>query len=229
MQNQSSGQSEVFGSVKSATAGRSGAQSQASTERARIAPEGLGLDGIEIDTLPAAPGGSETHPRRMPRGERMAFCPESGKRIYLEIHLNRDTLETRHCYVRQDMCLRFHDGFTEADMEAGWTHTLACYAEDFSEVQIEAIKARAAAFHQTYWRELMSTHSTTRVVRNGEHFVVHEVGTSPGFGGRIFKVDWFDKGRVPTVCNLSGQGTVPAWLRDELPDNAVITEVEAAP
>lgn len=96
--NGSPGRLSAFRAVKPATAGRSGAQPKASTERARIAPAGLGLDGHEPHTLPAAPGGSETHPRRMPRGERwsdndvphghrsargrLAYAVQHGERIW---------------------------------------------------------------------------------------------------------------------------------------------------
>ena len=100
-----------------------GAQAQPSTERVRIAPAGLGLDGTAPDTLPAAPGGSETHPRRMPRGERLD-CVAG---LWLEVHMNSDTLEMRHCFVPLEECLRFHRGYTEADAEAGWRHTIAAH------------------------------------------------------------------------------------------------------
>ena len=121
-----------------------GAQAQPSTERVRIAPAGLGLDGTAPDTLPAAPGGSETHPWRMPRGERLD-CVAG---LWLEVHMNSDTLEMRHCFVPLEECLRFHRGYTEADAEAGWRHTIAAPAAGFSDESIEWIKVQAQSFHR---------------------------------------------------------------------------------
>jgi len=229
MHNQRSGQSEVFRSVKSATAGRSGAQPLASTERARIAPEGLGLDGLESNTLPAAPGGSETHPRRMPRGERLVVSDTSAARMYVEIHLNCDTLDARHCYVAREKCLGFHEGFTNADLSASWYQTFASPADAFTEAQIQAFKGWTQEAYKTYWRNLIASRRDQHVVYEGTHFVLHEAGARLGYGGPVYKVDWFDKRRAPTLCNLADQRKVPAWLRAELPDNAVISEVGAVP
>lgn len=46
---------------------------------------------------------------------------------------------------------------------------------------------------------------------------MHELGTGAGFDGAAFEVTWLD-GQEPSVCNLSGQDRVPAWLRDRMPD-----------
>lgn len=54
------------------------------------------------------------------------------------------------------------------------------------------------------------------------HYVVHELGVGCGYDGDAFEVIWLDESRPPLVCNLSGQGTVPAWIRERLPDNAVV-------
>ena len=76
-----------------------GAQPQASTERARIAPEGLGLDGRELSYAAGNAGGRESHPRRMPRGERLEL-------LALGLSDRRGCLSAKHevdgFHLRQD-------------------------------------------------------------------------------------------------------------------------------
>lgn len=139
-------------------------------------------------------------------------------------HIHDDTLRTRHCLVNGSAALRFHAQFTRADHEAGWRQVKAESAEGQSPESIAAAEAEVAAFARAYWVDLDAECVGSRVISEGEHYVMHELGTGAGFGGAAFEVTWLD-GRAPTVCNLSGQGRVPAWMRERMPDSGRVREL----
>ncbi len=65
-----------------------------------------------------------------------------------------------------------------------------------------------------------------QVIINGEHFMLGETeGPFRGFGGRRFKIQFFD-GRIIETTNLWGQGPIPELFRHMLPDNAVFLPVD---
>lgn len=83
--------------------------------------------------------------------------------------------------------------------------------------------ADAIVSDRAFWLDL--TARVDSIISNGEHYVAHELGGG-GFNGRAFRVDWIDTSRSPLICNLSGQGKIPVWLRPKLPDNANITSLD---
>lgn len=139
----------------------------------------------------------------------------------VEIHINDDTRETRHCFTEQP--LRIHAGFTREDAAAGWRQVLAFTASPTADAEslarIEQAKSNALEQMVAYWTGLAGA-DVLRVIRNGQHYVAHELGVGIGFGGGAFRVEWLAPDREPTVCNLSVQGRIPVWMRDKLPDNA---------
>jgi DNA-directed RNA polymerase subunit RPC12/RpoP len=66
-----------------------------------------------------------------------------------------------------------------------------------------------------------------QVIINGEHFMAYAEtdGIVRGFGGRRFKIQFFD-GRIVETNNLWGQGPIPDQFRSRLQDNAVFLPVE---
>ncbi|MFE1767262.1 hypothetical protein ACFW81_23970 [Streptomyces angustmyceticus] len=61
---------------------------------------------------------------------------------------------------------------------------------------------------------------------NGQHFIAFPLDrhTPPqhlGFGGHLWMFQMLD-GRQVVTNNVMHQGTIPAWFRDRLPDNAAI-------
>ena len=140
---------------------------------------------------------------------------------YVEYHLHRDTLAVRHCVV-EGRCLVFHECLTRADSEAGWEQVSAHPARGLTAPDIAAAEQAHVRSRRDYWLELLERHTERRVVSNGYHRVWHDLGTSHGYDGQVFRVRWLDTNRAPVLCNMSGQGPVPAWIRDRLPDNAVV-------
>lgn len=143
------------------------------------------------------------------------------KQQSVEIHLNDDTRETRHCFTEEP--LRIHAHFTHEDAAAGWRQVLAFSASPNPDAdtfaRIERAKSDAVAQLVAYWNDLAGA-DILHVIHDGEHFVAHELGVGIGFGGGAFRVAWLAPDREPTVCNLSAQGRIPVWMRDKLPDNA---------
>lgn len=77
-----------------------------------------------------------------------------------------------------------------------------------------------------FWLELADA-PIERVIFNGIHYTMHEPGTCGGFGGAVFRIDWWELGCEPTECNLMEQGRIPDWIRERLRDNArAITDLE---
>ena len=142
----------------------------------------------------------------------------------VEIHLNLDTLEARHCLTTAPM--RYHDGFNQADRDAGWQQILAVSAEGVTWADIEAMKAEAIARNRAYWLELRDTYKDDGIIANGNHHVAHKLGVGGSLSGSPFRVDWFEAGRPSLICYLSTQGAIPGWLRPSQPDNATITELD---
>ena len=142
----------------------------------------------------------------------------------VEIHLNLNTLEARHCLTTNP--LRYHDGFNKADSDAGWKQISAISSKSVTEVEIEAMKAEAIDSNRAYWLDLTAMYKDTRIIGNGNHYVAHELGVGCGFNGRAFRVAWLDADRLPLTCNLSTQGEIPGWLRPQFPDNAHITNLD---
>lgn len=144
----------------------------------------------------------------------------------VEIHLHVDTLQTRHHILRDgESPFRFHSGFSQADVGNGWKQVSEIGAS--SDEEIETAKAEAVAFSKQYWEDLLERCAHVRVVQRGMHHVAHPVGVGIGFNGQAFRIHWLDSSLAPTVCNLSAQGPIPAWMRDKMPDNAIISEVAA--
>jgi hypothetical protein len=85
---------------------------------------------------------------------------------------------------------------------------------------IDFAMAEVAAFQERYWLNLAKNHKQDRVVCNGNHYVMHELGKGCGFGGAGFRVIWLDVSKPAAHCNLSAQGRVPMWMREHIPDNA---------
>lgn len=143
---------------------------------------------------------------------------------HVEFHLHQDSLQVRACPLAAGVsALRFHAGFSQADVDAGWKQVCA---GEFSESEIDTKKIEIVASSKEYWEDLADKHQERRVVVDGRHLVSHDLGTGAGFGGRSFQVDWIDPGRKSLICNLSAQGSVPAWIRDRIPDNALrVTEI----
>ena len=77
---------------------------------------------------------------------------------------------------------------------------------------------------KTDYPDYMANH---QVIINGEYFMVYaEIdGLIRGFGGRRFKIQFFD-GRVIETNNLWGQGPIPERFRSMLPDNAAFLPME---
>lgn len=142
-------------------------------------------------------------------------------------YLNDDALETRHAFVplEQD-AFGFHEGYTPEDRSRGWRAVSSGGAFYYSPAQIEEAHKEHVANAKRYWLDLLQNHAASRVVVDGIHYVAHPVETGHGFYGSRFLINWLDAGIAPTVCNLSEQGKVPAWLRQQLPDNATISSIE---
>jgi len=141
----------------------------------------------------------------------------------VEIHLNLDTLEARHCLTTDP--LRYHSGFSEADRDAGWKQMSAVSAKDVTEVEIEAMKAAAIASNRAFWLDLTAEHKDDGIIAGGYHYVAQALSVGQGVEGEAFRVDWLDASRPPLVCNLQTQGEIPGWLRPNHPDNATVTKV----
>jgi hypothetical protein len=141
---------------------------------------------------------------------------------HIELLINHDTLDTRWVVASPGEG-GFHAGFTREDSAAGWTRACTIPAKGMTEADIRGELAKVRESTQAYWHELLSERAAERVVYAGDHFVMHELGGT-GFYGASFRVHWLDRERAPVECSLSGQGPVPAWLRPQLPDNAVRIE-----
>ena len=141
--------------------------------------------------------------------------------LSVEIHLNLKTLEARHCLTTDP--LRYHDGFSEADRDAGWRQISAVGAKDVTEVEIEAMKAAAIASNRAFWLDLTAEHKADGIIAGGYHYLAHAQGA--GVGSKAFRVEWIDAGRPALVCHLQTQGEIPGWLRPNCPDNATVTQV----
>ncbi len=143
----------------------------------------------------------------------------------IEIHLHIDTLQTRHHVLREGECpLRFHSGFSQADVDNGWKQVREIGAD--SDEEIERKKAEVVASAKQYWEALLREYAEVRVVQDGVHHVSHPIETGIGYNGRTFRIHWLDSSLAPSVCTLSTQGRIPAWMRDQMPDNAQIAEHE---
>lgn len=144
---------------------------------------------------------------------------------HVDILINEDTLQTRYCYSEVEPP-RFHEGFSNADHDAGWRRALTLCAAEVTgaQLQLELVNARARL--QGYWQELAERAPEARVVANGRHYTIHPLGEGVGFGGRAFEVRRRGESQAPFVCNLSAQGKVPAWIRAQLPDSADIAELD---
>lgn len=139
-------------------------------------------------------------------------------------YLNEDTLETRHAFMSmKDDPFAFSAHYTAEDVQCGWKAQSSSSAFDYTPEAIEAQHQDNVEFTRNYWTNLLDTVSECRVVHNGIHYVAHPSGVGRGFGGRQFRINWLDAALAPTVCNLSVQGKVPLWMRDRIPDNAIIT------
>ncbi|MDF6970136.1 hypothetical protein NMT62_24265, partial [Escherichia coli] len=75
------------------------------------------------------------------------------KRQSVEIHINNDTRETRHCFTEQP--LRIHAGFTHQDAAAGWRQVLAFSSSPTPDAdtlaRIERAKSDAVSQLESYW------------------------------------------------------------------------------
>ncbi len=144
------------------------------------------------------------------------------KRQSVEIHINNDTRETRHCFTEQP--LRIHAGFTHQDAAAGWRQVLAFSSSPTPDAdtlaRIERAKSDAVSQLESYWAELAEATDIQRVICQGVHYTWDSLGQGIGFGGQAFRVEWLDADREPTECNLFAQGRIPVWMREKLPDNA---------
>ncbi len=173
----------------------------------------------EYARLDAEGQAAKTEAARLEQVARAAWL--HALRQSVEIHVNDDTREVRHCFTEQP--LRIHAGFTHADAAAGWRQVLAFAASPSPDAEtrarIERAKSDAVAQLTAYWNELASA-DVLRVIHEGQHYVAHELGVGIGFGGGAFRVEWLAPDREPTVCNLSAQGRIPAWMRAKLADNA---------
>jgi hypothetical protein len=137
----------------------------------------------------------------------------------VEIHYHSDTEQVRsYALAVDEMPLRFHAGFSQADSDAGWKQVVAFDAG--TDEEISNRKAESVAFHRRYWLDLAEKSLGTRVVVKGTHYTMHAISEGIGFGGRAYIVTWLDPNKPPTLCNLSAQGAVPAWMREGIPDNA---------
>lgn len=84
-----------------------------------------------------------------------------------------------------------------------------------------------AAVEKSYWLELANDQMVDRVIFEGVHYTIDELGTGPGFGGQAFRIDWMDEQRAAVTCNLFLQGEIPDWIRNRLADNArAVTPVD---
>lgn len=141
-------------------------------------------------------------------------------------YLNEDTLETKHIFLSRDKNpFEFNEFYTDEDKKLGWKPQSAANAFFYSASRIEEEHANNVAFSKRYWSEYLVEVASNRVVENGIHYVAHPVETGTGFGGERFLINWLNADLAPSICNLSYQGKVPAWIRAEIPDNAQITRV----
>lgn len=144
----------------------------------------------------------------------------------VEIHLHIDSLTARHHVMREgESPLRFHSGFNQADADNGWKQVREVGVE--TEQDIEREKAEVIGSARQYWEDLLRECAEVRVVQGGVHHVAHPVETGIGYNGRTFRIHWLDSRLAPSICTLSTQGRIPAWMRDKMPDNAVISEAAA--
>lgn len=76
-------------------------------------------------------------------------------------------------------------------------------------------------FKIDYWNGKVKIVNDADVVRvNGEHYYIgKEDENFKGYGGRRFKVSFFDGRIVETTC-LWNNGTIPESFKHKLPDNA---------
>lgn len=133
--------------------------------------------------------------------------------------LHDDTLATRHVLLGpNDDIVHFHPGYTREDWEAGWRSVKGEWVDD--EATLPQMVAEVAASSRQYWEDLVQRDPLTRIVLDGCHHTLHELGTTAGYGGKVFEVRWLDPSRAPAIGHLWQQGRIPAWVRPQLPDNA---------
>lgn len=144
----------------------------------------------------------------------------------VEIHLHIDSLQTRHHVMRDgESPFRFHSGFSSTDAVNGWKQVSEIGADTDEEIEQE--KAERLESTKAYWEKFLQPYAETRIVQDGVHHVAHPVETGIGYGGKKFRINWLNKDLAPSICTLSTQGRIPVWMRSQMPDNAIISEVEA--
>lgn len=115
------------------------------------------------------------------------------------------------------------------------------FTEKAAQTELDARLAITARF----WSEKLAWHDAGDrtpdggyVVRvDGGHFVANHLGVDPGvhehhlfvgFGGRTFRWRDLATGETRVSNDVWAQGTIPAALRDQLPDNATWIQEAAA-
>jgi len=88
----------------------------------------------------------------------------------------------------------------------------------------EQLRKEQLCFHCNFWNEKVAIKDEPRVVRiDGVHYSIgvenENIRSFRGFGGRYFKIEFFD-GRIVETTNLWCQGTISVYFKHLLPDNA---------
>lgn len=139
--------------------------------------------------------------------------------------LHPDTLRTRHCRLTWSQASLGFGSFLSAEETAqGWEWAESETVVGATSEYLAARELQVASQSRDYWTNLHEETFAHRAVHDRKHYVMHELGHGRGFGGAAFEVAWLD-GRPPTVCNLSAQGRVPAWITHLIPDNARVREL----
>lgn len=143
---------------------------------------------------------------------------------FIQFLLHKDRLECKALRRGQDSdIVHFHEGFTHEDHQAGWNSAAGIWVQDGSELElaIERERQRLLRDQREFWEHLARAEDFVPVIRHGVHYTAHELGTTAGFGGKVFEVRWLDSGREPFLGHLWCQGRIPLWIQDRFADNAL--------
>lgn len=80
-------------------------------------------------------------------------------------------------------------------------------------------------FTKKYWKDIIKEKEYHPIIKGVcycldiNHPIVEDRGQHLGYGGRIFKIRYFN-GKIIKTNNLWYNDVVPEWCRNDLPDNA---------
>jgi hypothetical protein len=119
-------------------------------------------------------------------------------------YLTRELL-IENCKILSEPCCECGD-----IVSANWT----------SETE-KLVKEKNICFNCLHWLKLYESTNPNSVRVNGHHYIIRPKDNSSfqGFGGRTFKIEFFD-GRIAETKNLWHQGEISKTWTDRMPDNA---------